>query len=490
MRTSITNPLLIAEVQPSAGFGKIGLTLCPGKKQRHSATGPWDRDLQLDLDVIADWNAAVVVTLMEAHELEQLQVPDFGANVGARYMGWYHLPIVDASIPASAFETQWPEVSERLRALLRSGCNVLLHCMGGLGRTGTIAARLLVELGWEPEAAITAVRSVRPGAIETSAQQRFVMAVKAVPEARPDTSLAATRDRAMGAMLGLAVGDAVGTTLEFSSRDSQPRLTEMVGGGPFRLKLGEWTDDTALALALMDSLLDHPELDEADLMHRFCRWHEEGAYSCTGTCFDIGNTTRQALSRWKRTGDPIAGATTQDTAGNGSLMRLAPVPIRHWRDRDRMRNVADRQSRTTHAAPEAVDACVAYSEIMADAINGGQLSQVLATRDYPYAGTIAGIMAGEWRGKRRDQIRASGYVAHSMEASLWCVARTSGFEDAVLLAANLGEDADTTSAITGQLAGAIYGIEGIPAHWRENVAWGPRIIDAATRLFDASSSAG
>jgi ADP-ribosyl-[dinitrogen reductase] hydrolase len=275
----------------------------------------------------------------------------------------------------------------------------------------------------------------------------------------------------------------VGTTLEFKSRDSYPLMTDMIGGGPFGLKAGEWTDDTAMALALADSLAADPKLDEADLMRRFVDWHESGMYSCTGSCFDIGITTRQALARWKKTGDPFAGSTDPQTAGNGSLMRLSPVAVSHFGNRALLRDVAARQSRTTHAAPEAVDACVAYAEALADAIEGAQRSEVLRARLDPYAGAIGLIMAGSWRGKPRHEIRASGYVAHSLEASLWSVARTGDFKDAVLLASNLGEDADTTGAITGQLAGALYGYDAIPQSWQNRVAWGPRMRGIVAALL-------
>lgn len=256
-----------------------------------------------------------------------------------------------------------------------------------------------------------------------------------------------------------------------------------------------------MALALADSLLACPTLDERDLMTRFVAWHEKGTYSCTGTCFDIGVTTRQALARWKRTGNPVAGSTDPHTAGNGSLMRLAPVAVQHWQDRARLRDVAARQSRTTHAAPEAVDACVAYAELLADAIAGERRSVVLRARDEltaamtnaaalssaalpaPLDGAIAPILAGSWRGKARDAIHASGYVAHSLEAALWSVGSSGDVRGAVLRAANLGEDADTTAAITGQLAGALYGLSGIPEDWGGKLAWDSRITGMAKGLL-------
>jgi ADP-ribosyl-[dinitrogen reductase] hydrolase len=479
MRTSQSHPLQIATVQPNEATGRIGITFCPGKVQPGAMSGSWNRDLGLDLDAIAKWGAVAVVTLVEDHELVTLKVNTMGKEVRARHMDWFHLPIPDVSVPDAAFEQQWAGVAPDLMQRLRAGFDVLVHCKGGLGRAGTIAARLMIGMGVPADQAVKAVRAVRPGAIETSAQLAHVMAQ--TPE--PETSAAAIRNRAIGALVGLAVGDAVGTTLEFKTRDTYPALTDMIGGGPFGLQPGEWTDDTAMALALADSLKQNPALDEKDLMQRFVDWHAKGSYSCTGHCFDIGITTRQALARWQKTGVPFAGSTDPMSAGNGSLMRLAPVAIRHFNDRAMLRDVAARQSRTTHAAPEAIDACVAYAEVLADAIAGARRSEVLRHHNAGYAGKIGPILQGSWRGKPRADIRASGYVAHALEASLWSVARTGDFRGAVLLAANLGDDADTTGAIAGQLAGALYGASGIPQTWRDKLAWCDRLTKAAEALL-------
>lgn len=296
----------------------------------------------------------------------------------------------------------------------------------------------------------------------------------------------ARRDRAVGALLGLALGDALGTTLEFTARDSRTPLTDLVGGGPFRLRAGEWTDDTAMALALGESLLAHAGLDEADLMGRFVRWWREGAYSCTGHCFDIGMTTRSALARFEATGDPIAGSTGPRSAGNGSLMRLAPVAIRFWHDPEARRDAAARQSRTTHGAAEAVDACIAMAEMLAEAIAGASRDEVLRDRPGPWAGAVAAVLSGRWRDRPREAIASSGYVVHSLEAALWCVGRHGDFAGAVLAAANLGDDADTTAAITGQLAGALAGASALPPAWLGRLAWRDRLESLASDLFAAS----
>lgn len=490
-RTSITHPLRIDWVAPAPGseaMGRIGLTFCPGKQQGDAATGCWQRDLELDVAAIRDTGAAAVVTLVEPHELAALRVTGLGEAVRAAHMDWIHLPITDVSVPGRRFEQRWVVHGASLRARLRAGFDIVVHCKGGLGRAGMIAARLLAELGTPPADAIAMVRSARPGAIETSAQEDHVLCSAVPTEPRPTSSPDAIRDRALGALLGLAIGDALGTTLEFSRRDTYEPLTTIVGGGPFRLAPGQWTDDTAMALALADSLLADPALDQADLMDRFTQWHREGAYSCTGTCFDIGTTVSAALARYARTGDAAAGSTDPMSAGNGALMRLAPVALRWWHDTGRLVEVAARQTVTTHAAPEAISASSAFAVLLGEAIAGRHRSELFAPRPQTTlpASTIGSIMDGSWRGKLRSAIQSSGYVAHSLEAALWATARTATFEDAVVLAANLGGDADTTAAITGQLAGAIHGNSAIPRLWLDTLQWRDKIEEVGVALFHAS----
>ncbi|GAA4019266.1 hypothetical protein GCM10022280_18830 [Sphingomonas swuensis] len=490
MRTSVSHPLKIAEIRVGPGAGRIGITFCPGKKQEHSYTGGWDRDLDLDLDAVAKWGAAAVITLIEAQEIEELQVSRIGSAVADRHMSWFHLPIVDVSTPCNRFEAEWAAKCEGIRSILREGFDVLVHCKGGLGRAGMVAARLLVELGWDPAAAITEVRRVRPGAIETPAQVEHVKSFPPHPTPHRSPDEAAVEDRALGALLGLAVGDALGTTLEFQSRDKQPRVTGLVGCGPFGLKPGQWTDDTSMALALADSLIAHGRLDETDLMHRFVRWWRQGDYSCTGRCFDIGGTTSQALSRFEQTGDPMAGSAHHQSAGNGSLMRLAPVVLHGFGIGELgALEVAEGQSRTTHAAPACVEACREFAFRLYLAATGKDRSFVFSFEGSAEDPEVQRVLAGSWRGKHRDEIRSSGYVVHSLEAALWCVARTTTFEDAVILAANLADDADTTAAITGQLAGAMYGMSAIPDRWLQQLAWRNKIEEAGRALLSGRAQA-
>jgi ADP-ribosyl-[dinitrogen reductase] hydrolase len=265
---------------------------------------------------------------------------------------------------------------------------------------------------------------------------------------------AAEIDRAEGALLGLAVGDALGTTLEFSRRDTRPHHTQMLGGGPFRLQPGQWTDDTAMALALAESLLACGTLEPTDLMRRFVEWWRKGTYSCTGTCFDIGITTRAALARFEKTADPFSGSAGENQAGNGSLMRLDPVALFAYPDQEHAVELARRQSRTTHAAPQALDACGYFAKLLTEAIRGAHKA-VLTPRSWPGHPAVEAVAQGSWRAKPRGEISSSGYVVSTLEAALWCVGQTESFEDALILAVNLADDADTVGAVTGQLAGAI-----------------------------------
>lgn len=295
----------------------------------------------------------------------------------------------------------------------------------------------------------------------------------------PEQSL----DRAKGALLGLAIGDAVGTTLEFLPRD-KAHVDDMVGGGPFRLKPGEWTDDTSMALCLADSYLACMRFDHADYLERLCRWYKRGENSANGVCFDIGNATRLALEGWLRHGLDWIGNTEPNTAGNGSIIRLAPTAIfrRHmlpstWRE-------AQSQSRATHRAPEAVSGCELLGAQLHLALNGADKDEMCRPMVRPLQPRATIINAGEYKEKSRDQIRSSGYVIDTLEAALWAVWNTDNFRDAVLLAANLADDADSVAAVAGQLAGALYGVSGMPEEWVKTVAWSEHIQDLAQALHD------
>lgn len=289
--------------------------------------------------------------------------------------------------------------------------------------------------------------------------------------------LSERRRRYRGALLGLAAGDALGTTLEFT-RDPDP-IDDMVGGGPFGLRPGQWTDDTSMALCLAESLVARRGFDARDQMERYVRWWRDGHLSATGRCFDIGNTTRQALATFARSGDPYAGETHARAAGNGSLMRLAPIPMWFRAEPEGAIRMAGESSRTTHGAPEAIDACRYYAGLIVGALDGVPRETLLSPRWSPVPGLwereplapkVDAIAAGSFRGKPRAAIRSGGYVIESLEAALWAFAQADDFRHGALLAVNLGDDADTTGAIYGMLAGAYFGVDGIPAAWVAKLA--------------------
>ena len=291
-------------------------------------------------------------------------------------------------------------------------------------------------------------------------------------------------NRFRGCFLGLAVGDAVGTTVEFQPRGSFPPVTDMVGGGPFRLKPGQWTDDTSMALCLATSLIDNNGFDPKDQMDKYWDWYRNGHLSSTGRCFDIGNTVRQALERYKQTENPFSGSTEPNTAGNGSLMRLAPIPMFYFPDVEKVLHFAGESSRTTHGALECIEACQLFAEMLVRALSGISKDEVLlGTSAKVSAPQIKDIADGKYCQKSINQILGTGYVVKSLEAALWCFYQTRTFEAAILQAANLGDDADTTAAICGQIAGAYYGESVIPLTWLERLSMRAEITEVAEKLF-------
>ncbi len=275
-----------------------------------------------------------------------------------------------------------------------------------------------------------------------------------------------TLDRHRGCLLGLACGDAVGTRVEFSPRGSFEPVTDMLGGGPFGLAPGQWTDDTSMALCLATSLVERGGFDAADQMNRYVNWWQWGYLSATGDCFDIGSTVAAALERYLANGQPMAGSADPASAGNGALMRLAPVVMYFADDPPAALAHARASTATTHAAPEALDCSELFADLLLNALQGRPAEECLRSRRArPSSPRVQALVGGDFLSKPVSAIRGSGYCVESLEAALWCVAHSVSFEETVLRAANLGDDADTTAAIAGQLAGALYGVAGIPAAW-------------------------
>lgn len=286
------------------------------------------------------------------------------------------------------------------------------------------------------------------------------------------------QDRAQGSVIGLAVGDAIGTTLEFSKRDSYDHLTDMVGGGPFDLAIGEWTDDTSMALCLGHSLLCNHRLSESDLLNRFYRWYTQGYMSSNGVCFDIGITTVEALNEWASTGS-VVNCRNSSQSGNGSIMRLSPAVVAHHSNRACALDVAVRQSMTTHSSCECLSSVELLTHYLFDLYQGHDRLQ---HRDH-WSPKVQAVANQDYETLSRDLVSSSGYVVHTLEASIWCVHHSQSFEQAVLMAANLGNDSDTVAAVTGQIAGAKWGASAIPKKWVDRLSHCDIIVDMAQKLY-------
>ncbi len=296
-------------------------------------------------------------------------------------------------------------------------------------------------------------------------------------------------------MFGLAVCDSLGTTLEFRSPGTFTPITDIIGGGPFGLKPGQWTDDTSMGLCLAESLIEKRGFDPVDQLERYVSWYRMGHLSCTGTCFDIGNTTRSSLALFETTRKPYCGSKNAHAAGNGSIMRLAPVPLFFAGNPEEAIMRAGDSSKTTHGALTCVDASRFMGGLIVGAVNGAGKDELLSDLYSPVPGywlnqplcpEIEEIARGSYKRKAPPAIRGTGYAVASLEAALWAFHKAKDFREGALLAVNLGDDADTTGAVYGQIAGAFYGYEEIPQRWREIVAMKELIMEFADKLFELS----
>jgi ADP-ribosyl-[dinitrogen reductase] hydrolase len=310
-----------------------------------------------------------------------------------------------------------------------------------------------------------------------------------------------TIERYRGCLLGLAVGDALGAPFEgFPPGDGASFLCEeMMGGGPFDLGAGEWTDDTSMALCLAESLIERRGFDPLDQLERYVRWMREGHLSSNGRCFDIGGTVQAALVRFLDTRASFCGSTDPMSAGNGSIMRLAPVALFYAMNPREAIERCGESSRTTHGADTAVDACRYLGALIVGALQGASREQLLSDafspvagywKEKPLASEVHEIAHGSFRRRNPPEIAGSGYVVKSLEAALWAFNRSNSFREGCLHAVSLGLDADTTGAVYGQLAGACYGESAISESWLQKLAQRQLIESFAERLFcfaDSSS---
>lgn len=277
-------------------------------------------------------------------------------------------------------------------------------------------------------------------------------------------------ERYQGSLIGLAVGDALGAPVEFKDRGTFPLVTDYQDGGPFNLKKGQWTDDTSLALCLGLSLIEKKGFDPNDQVERYLKWFREGYMSCTGHCFDIGNTTKAALLRYEENKEIYAGSP-DDPATNGSLMRLAPVVLYFYPDQNLAIHFAGLSSKVTHAPKACIESCELLAKIISRAISGCSKDEIFQDIDRQFLN------------RSYEELSGKGEAWTCLQSALWCFYHTNDFEAGVLKAVNLGDDADTTAAVYGQLAGAYYGLTEIPSRFLQSLWEKDLLLSVGERLL-------
>jgi ADP-ribosyl-[dinitrogen reductase] hydrolase len=490
IRTSISHPLLIDDILTPGG-GRLGLTFLPGKIDDRAMTGRWHRDLGVDLDVIAEWQPDLILTVMESHEFDALGVPQFAEVLSRRFPGWRQLPIVDVGVPDEIFEQAWKRTGAEARSVLARGGKVLIHCRGGIGRTGMIAARLLVELGESPQKAIASVRKGRPSRIETRGQEEHV---------RAQVWIDPLRDRIAGMMLGAAIGDALGSAFEFMASDDIRRIVgssavpDYFSGQPGSLlagrKPGYPTDDTAMTLALVDALTSGEPVTAISLQRAFGDLLRDGGPY--GKMYHLGapggacNAFLRAYDAGRGPGEGIS----PDQGGNGSAMRAHPCGV--FADRFYVTAIAAEQAGLSHPHPAAVASAQAVALIVHEALYNGCLTKRLPSE----ITELRMVKAWEWahrdmvRGdtlppQLRDVSKMSGWVtvatAHAI-AELY----VDDIERGIGMAAGSGKDTDTIASITGAMLGALHGAHALPVRWIDGLKYREVVEAAANSLYVAA----
>jgi len=305
------------------------------------------------------------------------------------------------------------------------------------------------------------------------------------------------KNRALGSMIGLAIGDALGAPVEFLKRGTFLPITSYRDGGKFNLSKGDYTDDTAMALCLADSLIRCNGTNQIHQLETYLKWLNKGYMSSTGKAVGCGKNIYLSLLKFMKTGKSECGnAKMKKMAGNGSLMRIAPIAIFYKDNIPEAIEAARLSSYTTHGLKICADACAIYTILLVGALKGKSkanmldklyVNTLLKNFDYEFEETIIEIIQGSYKNKTIDSIKSGGYVIDSLDAALWCFYTTENFTNGVLKAVNLGYDSDTVGAIYGMLAGAYYGIEGIDDKLKRDLTNYNLINNITIELIESSN---
>lgn len=301
------------------------------------------------------------------------------------------------------------------------------------------------------------------------------------------------KNRYQGSMLGLAVGDALGAPVEFTKKDSFEKIEHYRRGGKFNVEIGEYTDDTAMALCLAQSLIDKNGIDQKDQLSKYLKWFEDGYMSANGRSIGCGKVTLRALYRYmSRDCSECGNSRLTKGAGNGSLMRIAPVALFYAHDMKLAMKMATKSSLTTHGLPICADASMYITGLIIGAIEGKSKDELLSVdyakilfdyiENYTFHEEVIELAQGNYKNKSRDEIEARGYVIKTLESALWAFYNSSTFNEGLILVVNLGDDADTVGAVYGQLAGAYYGVDAIGKEYKDGLMRREFIEELALKL--------
>ncbi|MGC8829082.1 MAG: ADP-ribosylglycohydrolase family protein [Verrucomicrobiia bacterium] len=420
-----------------------------------------------------------------------------------RNVEYIRIPIRDVGIPTKDYMVRILDAIDR--AVLDNHI-VYVHCRGGIGRTAIVAGCYLVRHGMSGEQALEALQrmleEVEPGDVVprtpgTYEQQYFIKNWKESDE--PDEEfLPVNEDPSMriqryaGCLIGLAVGDALGVAVESLPAGRFKPVTNILGGGKYNLKPGEWTDDTALALCIGTSLVETKGFNIQDQLSRFIKWRDKGYMSCTGSCIGIEYSIARALNYYEETGKTIIEIYDHYSADSSSLVRMAPIAMLFRKSPEEAIKFAAINSQATHGSKTAIDACRYFTGLLIGALSGYKKAAIVSQMFSPLSGlwqkeplhpAIEVVASGSFKRRYPPTIKTTNYVVDSLEAVLWAFYRSTSFREGALLLANLGDNACTACAIYGQLAGAFYGVIGIPEEWVAKVAMKERIEDIAKQLF-------
>jgi ADP-ribosylglycohydrolase/protein-tyrosine phosphatase len=495
-KTSRSHPLRVDYLAIEGLRGVIGLTFCPGKKQRGAMSGDWDRDLAADLEAIRSSGAKALVTLMETDELTAVKVPTSDLSKQSARFGleWHHLPIRDVDVPGERFEDLWTYSGVRLRNLLIKGEKIVIHCLGGLGRTGTVAARLLVEFGVTPDNAILAVRAARAGAIETRKQEEYVKKCKPLASARTSRS---HEERALAVLLGGAIGDAFGYEVEFDSiskirsRFGSSGITEPIFHGGKLIV----SDDTQMTLFTVEGMIvanrdpessvrsfaDSIRLSYLDWLETQRDAGKAKTWLAAQPVMHVrrapGNTCMSALGAG---GNGLMSRPINNSKGCGGVMRVAPIGLisKGFKPEETFQ-LAAKAAAFTHGHPSGYLSAGAMAAIVGFLTEGTDLRNaadrsIAILRGYDQheetKGAIEKAVALAEQ-PRRDHEAAveslgGGWVGEeALAIGLYATLSAGSFVEAIRIATNHSGDSDSTASIAGQLWAAMNGLDGIPHVW-------------------------